>query len=149
MLIVDRKAQDVGILDALFRETGKVTGQVPGLSLPATNEHEAVHKVHYAEALHISLAYADERLWLLLAPDVWIWPTFARRHATTFLDKRRANRRNDKYDRILSAWIGILSDDAGKDVDLRVLPFDGEAGYLNPVFGFSTRTGFAMKRGRT
>lgn len=149
VLIVDRKAQDVGILNALFRETGKVTGQVPGLSLPATDEHEAVHKVHYAEALHISLAHADERLWLLLAPDVWIWPTFARRHATAFLDKRRADRRNDKYDRILSAWIGILSDDAGKDVDLRISPFDGEASYLNPAFGFSTRTGFAMTRGRT
>jgi hypothetical protein len=148
-LVVDRKARDVGILDALFRETGKVTGLVPGLSLQATDEHEAVHKVHYAEALHISLAYADERLWLLLAPDVWIWPTFARRHATTFLDKRKADRRNDKYDRLLSAWIGILSDDAGRDVDLRVTPFAGEANHLNPTFGFSTRTGFAMKRGRT
>ena len=149
VLIVDRKAQDVGILDALFRETGKVTGQVASLSLPATDEHEAVHKVHYAEALHISLAYADERLWLLLAPDVWIWPTFARRHATAFLDKRKADRRNDKYDRLLSAWIAILSDGAGKDVDVRVTPFAGVPTHLNPAFGFSTRTGFAMKRGRT
>jgi hypothetical protein len=147
-LIVQREAPDVGILDALFRETGKVTGVVPGLSLPATDEHEAVHKVHYAEALHISLSYADERLWLLLAPDVWIWPTFARRHATTFLDRRKADRRNDNYDRLLSAWIGILSDDAGKGVDLRVTPFAGETSYLNPAFGFSTRTGFAMKRGK-
>lgn len=148
-LIVDRQAQDVGILDALFRETGKVTGPVPGLKLPATDEHEAVHKVHYAEAIHISLSYADGRLWLLLAPDVWIWPTFARRHATAFLDKRKADRRNDKYDRLLSAWIGILSDDAGKDVNLRVTPFAGDASHLNPAFAFSTRTGFAMKRGRT
>lgn len=130
-LIVDRNTRDVGMLDPLFRETGKVTGLVPGLSLPATDEHEAVHKIYYAEALQVSLSYADDRLWLLLAPDVWIWPTFARRHATTFLDKRKADRRNDKYDRLLSAWISILSNDAGKDVDLRVTPCAGEQSHLN------------------
>jgi hypothetical protein len=148
-LIVDNKAQDIGILEALFREAGKVTGLVPGLSMPATDEHHAVEKVHYAESLHISLSYADDRLWLLLTPDVWIWPTFARRHATAFLDKRKADRRNDKYDRLLSAWIGILSDDAGKDVEFRFTPFPGDASYLNPSFGFSTRTGFSKKRSRT
>lgn len=148
-LIVDRMAQDVGIWEDLAYEVGKVTGLVPGLSLPATDEHEAVHKVYYAEAVHISLNYADDRLWLVLTPDVWIWPMFARRHATNFLDKRKADRRNDKQDRLLSAWIGILSDRAGKNVELTFSPFEGHAGFANPVFAFSTQTGFAMKRGRT
>ena len=148
-LIVDHKALDVGILEDLHRETGKVTGSVPGLSLPATEEHEAVHQVHFAEAVHMSLGYADNRLWLLLKPDVWIWPRFARQHATNFLDKRKADRRNDKHDRMLSAWIGILSDHAGRDVEVTFSPFDGDTGFANPVFGFSTQTGFAMKRGRT
>ena len=148
-LIVDHKALDVGILEELHRETGKVTGTVPGLSLPATEEHEAIHHVHFAEAVHMSLGYADNRLWLLLKPDVWIWPRFARQHATNFLDKRKTDRRNDKHDRLLSAWIGILSDHAGNDVEVTFSPFDGDAGSANPVFGFSTQTGFAMKRGRT
>lgn len=147
-LIVDHKAQDVGILEDLHREVGKVTGQVPGLSLPATEEREAVHKVHFAEAVHLSLSYADERLWLLLKPDVWIWPAFARRHATQFLDRRKANRRNDVHDQLISAWIGILSDHAGKNVEVTLSPFDGDVGFANPVFGFSTQTGFAMKRGQ-
>lgn len=147
-LIVDHKAQDVGILEDLHREVGKVTGQVPGLALQATDERDAVHQVHYAEAVHISLSYADDRLWLLLKPDVWIWPAFARRHATQFLDRRKADRRNDKYDRLLSAWIDILSDRAGRNVEVTVSPFD-DGGLNNPVFGFSTQTGFAMKRGRT
>ena len=147
-LIVDHKAQDVGILEDLCREVGKVTGQVPGLSLPATAAHDAVHQVHFAEMVHLSLSYAGERLWLLLKPDVWIWPTFARRHATQFLDRRKADRRNDKYDHLVSAWIGILSDHAGRDVEVTVSPFEGDSGSANPVFGFSTQTGFAMKRGR-
>jgi SIR2-like domain len=148
-LIVDHKAQDVGIWEDLFHEVGKVTGLVPGLTLPANEEREAVNKVHYAEALHISLNYADGRLWLLLTPDVWIWPTFARRHATNFLDRRKADRRNDKYDRLLSVWIDILSDHAGRNAEVNLSPFEGEIGFANPAFGFSTQTGFAMKRGKT
>ena len=148
-LIVDHKAADVGMLKGLYHEAGEVTGTVPGLSLAATEEHEAVHKVYFAEAVHASLGHADNRLWLLLKPDVWIWPRFARQHATNFLDRRKADRRNDKHDRLLSAWIGILSDHAGRDVEVTVSPFDGDAGFANPIFGFSTQTGFAMKRGRT
>ncbi|MCD1594469.1 MULTISPECIES: SIR2 family protein [Thalassospira] len=147
-LIVDHKAQNVGILEDLYREVGKVTGLVPGLSLPATEEHNAVHQVHFAEAVHLSLSYADERLWLLLKPDVWIWPTFARQHATQFLDRRKAERRNDKHDHLLSAWIGILSNHAGRNVEVTVSPFEDGVDYANPVFGFSTQTGFAMKKGR-
>ena len=148
-LIVDHKAQDVGILEDLRHEVDRVTGSVFGLSLPATKEHEAVHRVHFAEAVQMSLGYADNRLWLLLKPDIWIWPRFARQHATNFLKKRKADRRNDKHDRLLSAWIGILSDHAGRNVEVTVSPFDGNTGFANPVFGFSTQTGFAMRRGKT
>ena len=148
-LIVDQKSLDVGILEHLHRETDEVTGLVPGLSLPATEEHEAVDQVYFAEAVHISLGYADSRLWLLLKPDVWIRPRFARQHAKNFLNKRKADRFNDKHDRLFSAWIGILSDYAGRNVEVTFSPFDGETGFENPVFELSTQTGFAWKRGRT
>lgn len=147
-LIVDQKAQDVGVFQKLFDEVGKTTGLVPGLFIPETEHHPRADKVQFAEAVRMSFGYADDRLWLLLKPDVWIWPAFARQHVTHFLDKRKANRRNDKHDRLLSAWVGILSDDAGKDIEFTVSPFDGEVGFANPEFGFSTQTGFAMKRGR-
>ena len=147
-LIVDRKTQDVGILKGLSDEVRKTTGVVPGLSVPETEHHERVDKVHFAEAVHLSLGYADDRLWLLLKPDVWIWPAFARQYATQFLDTYKADRLNYKHDRLLSAWIGILSDHAGKNVEVTISPFDGEVGFTNPAFGFSTQTGFAMKRGR-
>lgn len=147
-LIVDQKAQDVGLLQSLFSEVGRTTGVVPGLSIPESEHHPRVDKVHYAEAVRVSLGYADERMWLLLKPDVWIWPAFARQHATQFLDRRKADRRNDKHDRLLSAWVGILSDDAGRNVEVSVSPFDGAYSFANPEFAFSTQTGFAKKRGR-
>lgn len=146
-LIVDQKAEDVGIFERLFNEVGKTTGLIPGLTVPETERHPSADRVHFAEAVRMSLGFADERMWILLTPDVWIWPAYARQNATQFLDHRKSNRRNDKYDRLLSAWVCILSDEAGKDVEVTVSPFDGEAGFLNPSFGFSTQTGFARKRG--
>jgi hypothetical protein len=147
-LIVDQKAQDIGVFQRLFDEVGKTTGLVPRLSVPESEHHPRADKVHFAEAVRMSLGYADDRLWLLLKPDVWIWPAFARRHATHFLDHRKSGRRNDVHDRLLSAWVGILSDEAGKNVEVTVSPFDGEVGFSNPAFGFSTQTSFTKKRGR-
>lgn len=97
----------------------------------------------------MSLGYANNRVWLLLKPDVWIWPKFVWQHAKNFLDNRKANWYNDKYDRLFSAWIDILWDHAGKNVEVTMSPVTGVAGFANPVFGFSTQIGFAMKRGRT
>lgn len=146
-LIVDNKAQDVGLFQSLFDEVGKTFGFIPGLRLPANDELPAVEKVGFAEAVHLSLSYADDRLWMVLKPDVWIFPSRARQHARSFLDSRKAPRQNDKLDRILSAWVEILSDQAGRNTLVSISPFDGEVGYLNPEFEFSTQTGFAMKRG--
>ncbi|PHR54819.1 MAG: SIR2 family protein [Robiginitomaculum sp.] len=146
-LIVDNKTQDVGIFERLFNEVGKTTGFIPGLHLPAMGDFPAVDRIGFAESIHLSLAFADDRLWMVLKPDVWIFPTFARRHARGFLDNRKSNRQNDKLDAIFSAWIGVLSDDAGRNATVSLSPFDGDTGYMNPVFEFSTQTGFAMKRG--
>jgi len=145
-LIVDRNAEDVGLFQRLFDEVGKTTGQIPRLTVPETDTHPSVGKVDFAEALRLSLGHGDDRMWLLLKPDVWIWPAHARKHANKFLDNRKGDRRNDKHDRLLSAWIEILSDDAGKDVEVSLSPFEGKTGFMNPVFGFSTQTAFAMKR---
>lgn len=147
-LIVDNKAQDVGLFQKLFEETGATFGFIRGLTLPATETLPAVDKVGFAEAVHLSLSYADDRLWMVLKPDIWIFPARARQHARSFLDSRKADRQNDKLDKILSAWVDILSDGAGKNATVSISPFDGAETYLNPVFEFSTQTGYTMKRGR-
>lgn len=148
VLIVDKMAVDVGIFEPLHAVTGKTTGTIAGLSIPETEEHDAVDKVGFAESVRISLAWGDNRLWLLLKPDVWIWPPFARRHATQWLEKRRGDRRNDKHDALLSAWISVLTDGAGRAEDVTLTAFEGESGPGNPSFRFSSRTGYSNKRGR-
>ncbi len=148
VLIVDKMADDVGIFEPLHAITGKTTGTIAGLSIPETEEHDAVNKVDFAESVRISLAWGDDRLWLLLKPDVWIWPPFARRHATQWLEKRRGDRRNDKHDMLLSAWISVLTDGAGRAEDVTLTAFEGESGPGNPSYRISSRTGYSNKRGR-
>jgi hypothetical protein len=148
VLIVDQKAIDVGIFEPLHAVTGKTTGTIAGLSIPETEDHDAITKVDFAESVRISLAWGDNRLWLLLKPDVWIWPPFARREATQWLDKRKGGRRNDTHDMLLSAWISVLTDSAGRAEDVTVTAFEGESGPWNPSYRFSSRTGYSNKRGR-
>ncbi|GJL93850.1 MAG: hypothetical protein DHS20C05_02550 [Hyphococcus sp.] len=147
VLIVDQMAKDVGVFEPLHTITGKTTGTISGLTIPETDEHDAVGKVEFAEAVRISLSWNDNRLWLLLKPDVWIWPPFARRHATGWLEKRRGDRRNDKHDALLSAWISVLTDGAGRAEDITLSAFEDDQEAGNPSFTFSSRTGFSQKRG--
>ena len=141
-------AQDIGVFQSLYDVVGNTSGEIRGLSIPATENHDAVHRVEFAESVQVSLTWVGDKLWMQLKPDIWIWPKFAKRHATQFLDSRRANRRNDKYDALLSAWVSILTDDIGRNQISSVAAYKNLDGPGNPRFEFSSRTGYSMKRGR-
>ena len=49
----------------------------------------------------------DSRCWLLIDPDVWIWPSRARNNAAGFLDERRGERYNNVYNGLVNAWLPI------------------------------------------
>jgi len=146
VLIVDKMAVDVGIFEPLHEVTGKTTGTIPDLSLEASDEHDAIEKVEFAESVRISFAWNNDQLWLLLKPDIWVWPPFARRHARQWLEQRRKDRRNNIYDSLLSAWISVLTDGAGRAEEVTITAYEGEEGAHNPAFTFSSRTGYSFKR---
>ena len=145
LLIVDPKATDVGALDPLFQVVGKSHGTVDGLFAPTTVEHPHPVKVTWAESLRLSLDYKEDRLWIQLDPDVWIWPQRARESAVAFLNRRRGDRLNKKYNDILNAWIQIIfaSDRRGMEID--VTSFDSGSESSNPKFRLSNRTAFARR----
>lgn len=147
-LIVDNGTRDVGGLEKLQRVCGKLWGTIPGLSVPKTDWHEAATKVGFAESLQISLSIVEGQMWLLLRPDVWIWPPFARRHSVDWLDQRKKSRRNDVFDELLSAWVSVLLDDPEKGQFVQVSLTDGEASPENPNFLISSRTGYSLKEVR-
>ena len=145
VLIVDSKATDVGALDPLFQVVGKCHGAVDSVFAPATAEHPHAVKVTWAECVRISLDYKEDRLWLQLDPDIWIWPTRAREAAVKFLDQRRGNRFNKVYNQLLNAWIRILFASDDRNVEIEVSAFDTGNDASNPKFKLSNRTGFARR----
>ena len=92
------------------------------------------------KAVRISIDRRDGRTWLLIDPDVWIWPARARRYADDFLDRRRSDRFNRKHNALLSAWIEILFGKQGKDL-ITLTAFDGTPGADNLSFAIHRRLG--------
>src|SRR5581483_2562883 len=95
-------------LAPLIKIVGMISGTVPGLIAPLTDDHPNPEKVTWAEAVRVSIDAKNGQRWLLLAPDIWIWPTRARKVAADFLDQRRGDRFNKMYNAILDAWVKIL-----------------------------------------
>jgi hypothetical protein len=100
--------------------------------------------VTWSEALRLSFDIKGGKAWLVVDPDIWIFPRRARELAVAFLDQRRGDRYNIKYNRLLDAWIRVILGDQ-RDADVTVQPFEGGNDAENPSFTIGTRTGFSRK----
>ncbi len=145
VLIVDRHTQNVGALEPLAKLVGKTGGDISGLFTEATDEFPEQQQVAWAECLRISLVHKNGRTWLLLTPDVWIWPTRARRLAADFLDDRQCRRFNNVFNAILGAWIEVIFDISDKNIEASFTSFDGAASASNPEYRLSNRMGFSRR----
>lgn len=143
-LIADPRPEARALLRPLFDVVGATTGIVSGLLAPPTDEHKEPEKVTWSEALRLSVDFKDGRAWLLIEPDIWIWPSRARESAVAFLNQRRGDRYNIKYNRLLDAWIRVILGDE-RDAEVTVRPFDGGSDSENPLFTVATRTGFSRR----
>lgn len=144
-LIADRHSADVGTLTALQRAAGSTSGIVSGLFTEPTDEHPERERIYWSEAARVSLDVRGEHAWLTIDPDVWIWPQRARRDATEFLDKRKANRFNQKFNDLLDAWIEIALGTKERNTSIEVRPFANGSESENPTFTIGTRTAFARR----
>jgi hypothetical protein len=140
-LIADPHSTDQSPFSRLQDVVGKTSGQIPGLFTSVDEDHPHPEKVHWAEAVRISIGMIDGRNWLLLDPDVWIWPPRARKDATDFLDKRRGNRYNNIYNTLLDAWLTVL---LGRDraAESKLSAFDAGSPAETPSFNIGSRTAY-------
>lgn len=123
---------------------GATSGTVAGLLTPVTAEHPKPEKVTWSEALRVSIDLKDGKAWLLIDPDVWIWPRHGREIAVQFLDKHKGDRYNSKYNALVDAWIHVVLGDE-RDSEVTVKTFDVGTEAENPSFTLSTRTGFSRR----
>ena len=122
-LIADPHAQDQGGLDPLFDVVGKESGTITGLFTPVTEAHPTPEQVTWAEAVRVSVDCKDGKVWLLIDPDIWIWPPRARKSAAKFMEQRRSDRYNNKYNELLDAWIRVILDTDKRDSEVSLSAF--------------------------
>lgn len=144
-LIANRHAKEQAPLKPVSDVLGKLHGNVPGLFTEATEGDRKAEPVAWAEALQISIEEKDGRFWLLLDPVIWIWPPRERRNATEFLDRRRANRFNNKYDRLLTAWCHTVLGTNEINTEVEIAPFAEGDEDENPRFRVDSRTAFSRR----
>jgi hypothetical protein len=144
-VIADRHADDHVLLEPLRSVVGAPFGDIAGLFAPVTEEHPDPYKISWAESVKVSIEIKDQKSWLLLAPNVWIWPRRARETAEEFLDKRRGDRFNDRHNAILDAWIRVLLGTADPTTPVRITAFDQGSEAENPEFEIGVRTGYARR----
>lgn len=140
-LIANPTAPSKDALTSLAKVVSITGGNVAGLkTLPANGS--ASEQVRWAEALRVSLEFKNGRHWLLIDPDIWIWPRFARKDATDFIDARRKDRFNAKHDALLSAWIQIILGTAKANATVSVKAFTSGSDAANPSFTIGSRTAY-------
>ena len=144
-LIVDNRSASTDGLQPLQRLVGNLHGAVPGVSSEVSEEHPKSEPLNWAEAVRIDLQSIDGKFWLVLRPDVWIWPRWARKQATGFLDKRTGGRYNQTADKLLTAWIDVLLPGHGLGHSATLEPFGGPNDAGHPQFELSSRTAFSRR----
>ncbi len=144
-LLVDERAGPQTDLQPLASIVGKTSGVVAGIATPVTEDHPIAERVTWAEAVRVSLDFKDGHLWLLLEPDIWIEPSRARKLAVTFLDTRRGDRYNKRFNDLLDAWIQIVLGTAERNTEVTLPLFDAGTGVENPSFRISSRTAFTRR----
>lgn len=145
-VIADALAEDKTPLTPLINAAGGVAfGKIPGLFVPADEFHSEAEQVYWAESAQISLERKDGKFWLLIEPDVWIWPNRARRLARDFLDKRRSDRYNKKYNALLDAWTHLILGTEARNTEIIVSTYSSGTKAENPSFSIGTRTAFSRK----
>jgi hypothetical protein len=145
VLILDRQRPNLPLTKDISQCVGSLHGQIEGMVSAITPEHPKSEEVWWAEAVRLDVDEIDGRFWLVLKPDVWIWPKHARQQAFGFLDERLGNRFNNRGDALLSAWISLLLPSTGRAADHVLQPFEGQEGAGSPKIVVNARTAFSRR----
>jgi SIR2-like protein len=132
-------------LSPITKITGRTAGIISGLIAPPDEFHPEAERVSWAECARVSVEQKNRRHWIVVEPDVWIWPTRARRLATDFLGERRKDRFNAKYNALLDAWIKVLLGTTERNTVSTVSSFEKGNLTENPRFEIGSRSAFTRR----
>ena len=144
-LIANPRAASATDLAPLVDIVGDTVGAVPDLLTTPIPQNPDPEQVEWAEALRVSVTQINGRLWMLLHPDLWIWPPRARQDASDFMQQRRRDRLNLKYNQLLDAWLRVVLGRYRRASQIELAPFKAGDGPDNPHFVVSSRTAFTRR----
>ncbi|TQE99597.1 MAG: SIR2 family protein [Spiribacter salinus] len=145
-VVANAHASDLSQLEELKSVTQRLSGTVPGVTAPVTDMHPEPTRVTWAEATRVALDFKNGVAWLVIDPDIWIWPPRARSVAAAFMNDRRRDRLNQKYNELIDAWAHLLLGTTSRDTEVTVSAFEGPGGPANPSFRLRTRTAYSGMR---
>lgn len=131
-LTVDENQSNHALFETLRKAVGQLVGIVPKTSLK------------WAEAVRIRIEYWINQLWLLIEPTIWVEPTddaSLQLASREFIRARLAGRFNPRWNELLDAWSGIITD--GQD-QYEVRAF-GIGDGVDATFRISSITGFSKR----
>jgi hypothetical protein len=146
-VITDPHAQDKTALEPLRNIVGSTSGIIAGLFTPVDEFNLRAEQVTWSEAVRVSIDSRAGQHWVLLNPDVWIWPVRARTIAADLLDERRRDRFNNKYNALLDVWIALILGTTERNAEVALSAFDAGSESENPQFRVATRTAYARRLG--
>lgn len=147
-VIASPQTDSTSALSPITNIVGRASGPVAGLIAPPDEFHPEAERVFWAEAARVSVEQKFGRPWMVIEPDVWIWPTRARRLATDFLGQRRKDRLNAKFNALLDAWIRVLLNTETRNTVSTVTAFNGGTPAENPHFEIGSRSAFTRRLSR-
>lgn len=124
--------------------SGSTGGNISGMKTVAASGRPA-EQVRWAESLKLSIEVKNGQRWLLLEPDLWIWPETARRDATQFMEQRRKDRYNGKHNSLITAWIKVILGTDKVNTVVPVRPFASGSADANPEFRIGSRTAYSKR----
>lgn len=147
LIIKSEETYDSSFISLKNALDAPLTGNIPNQMYV---ENGVSKPIQWAEALQITLEEKNGGLWLLIEPDLWIWPPRCREEAIVFLKNKKSKRFNNIHDKLLSAWICILfgvNKLPEKEVlQIEVSPFDSNDSHESPTFKIGSRTAFTRKQ---
>ena len=137
--VVNYEKIDDPRLDALKKAVGfgnsssTIVGNIPGRA-----------NTFWAEALKMKVERRDEKWWLLIEPDIWVYPLSEREEVVDFLSHKRSKRYNVQAFNILNAWIQLLCGFVGHSEKTIIATCYGNTNYP-AQFSLNTRTAYSRR----
>lgn len=143
ILVSDKHFQSTK-LQNLRECVGQVGGLLPDTSIVNRDGERKTVKPTWCWSVELTLKQFNDEYFIVLSPNIWISPRVVREEFKEFLDGKRQVLKNDRMDKLLSAWIEILLKEVGAKGTISI-PISLPVGDKKVAIKTVTRTAYSRR----